>query len=74
MPNTYTIAEDFKDKLLGQVCGGYVNMDWGVFDSNGNPTTPHLQPGNFIVAENYYGYAILRVNENNMLAACDWEA
>lgn len=67
-----TITEDLKDKLLSNTRGGYLGLSWDVVDKHGKPVHPPIPAqGNYIVAENYYGYTILYVGENNELVECE---
>lgn len=60
-----TIGVELANKMLRKLRGPYLGLDWGVFDADGNPDLKRrLFPGAWIVAENAYGYALLRVNED----------
>ena len=64
-----TITEQLKDKMLAQVRGGYLGLEWKLFDWRGEPTDRMWATG-YVVAANYYGYVFLRINADNTLSEC----
>jgi hypothetical protein len=63
-----TISKALVDKMFRHVRGGYLDMDWKVFDSDGNPDPKkRLFGGAWIVVEDAYTYVFLRVNEDMTL-------
>jgi hypothetical protein len=72
--NTETITDQLHDRILGGCRGGYLGISWCVTDAEGNPKpNAPLEPGMFIATENYYGYAVLRVNADMTLTECTKE-
>jgi hypothetical protein len=68
------ISEELHDRILGTCRGGYLGMSWSVTDSDGRPTPgAPLRPGMFIATENYYGYVVMRVNDDLTLTECEKE-
>lgn len=70
------ISEELHDRILSECRGGgYIGLGWCVTDEKGRPFAPGapLQPGMFIGAENYYGYVVLRVNDDMSLTECEKE-
>ena len=70
------ISEELCDRIVSAASHGrYLGMGWAVTDAEGQllpPSTP-LRPGMFIGAENYYGYVVLRVNDDMSLTECEKE-
>lgn len=65
------ISEDLYDKITRKIHGGYLDLDWGVVGSDGEPVDPPIvRPGLYIVAENYYGRAVLFVEPDMRLTEC----
>lgn len=69
------VHETLYDRILAAAsCGGYLGMGWAVTDAEGNATPgAPLSPGMFIAAENYYGYVVMRVNDDLTLTECERE-
>ena len=70
------ISDELCDRIIAAASrGGYLGMGWAVTDEKGRPFAPGapLRPGMFIGAENYYGYVVLRVNDDMSLTECEKE-
>lgn len=66
------IDTKLSDRICRHARGGYLGLSWAITDAEGNRTDT-MRPGGFVVAENYYGYAILRINDDMTLTECRCE-
>jgi hypothetical protein len=68
------LSEKLYDRILGTCQGKFLGLKWCVTDSTGQATPgAPLRPGMFIAAENYYGYAVVHVNDDLTLTECEKE-
>lgn len=68
------MTEEFYDNLIG-MCrhSGYLGMSWCVCDENGNKMDDNkVAPRRYICSENYYGTLVLWVDDNMVLAECEY--
>jgi hypothetical protein len=66
------LPEKLYERILSNARGGYLGLSWAVTDAKGE-RAEQLRPGGYVVAENYYGYVVLRAGDDMQLTECEQE-